>query len=312
MPSATTTLVRDELDYKTDVFDAALSALSAGLGLEPSRGAPGDRGRRAGGLASSAGLPRLRPRPLRPHLPLLAQPPRRRRSRRTRKCAEQLLALTNPQAALDAARDAGTRHIATARVVALDPLDRRGRLAADRRREPDRPAARRRACVRRGRRRRGQVPEGELQDLRAWRSGRSRSSTRRRRHFAMGTGDAIRSLAVGDELVVADFEWFCDAEGQHVPAGRPPEPDDVVGAEARLHPGRLRRGPRRAPIAAAGPTRPPRPSGRTSSLSGGPTGSSTPKSGRRSSTRTRFEVVAARTRRSATRRRSPPSARPTT
>jgi hypothetical protein len=38
------------------------------------------------------------------------------------RCAAQLLALTNPQAALDSARDAGSRELATARVVATEPL----------------------------------------------------------------------------------------------------------------------------------------------------------------------------------------------
>ena len=38
------------------------------------------------------------------------------------KCNRQLLALTNPHAALDAAGDAGTRQLAMARVVSVDPL----------------------------------------------------------------------------------------------------------------------------------------------------------------------------------------------
>lgn len=37
-------------------------------------------------------------------------------------CADQLLALTNPRAALDRARDAGAREIASATVISLDPL----------------------------------------------------------------------------------------------------------------------------------------------------------------------------------------------
>ena len=38
------------------------------------------------------------------------------------KCSRQLAVLVNPQAALDAARDAGTRQLATARVISVAPL----------------------------------------------------------------------------------------------------------------------------------------------------------------------------------------------
>ena len=49
------------------------------------------------------------------------------------KCHDQLLALTNPHAADEAATDAGTRHIATARVVSVAPLmlDVRSRSIVD-------------------------------------------------------------------------------------------------------------------------------------------------------------------------------------
>lgn len=38
------------------------------------------------------------------------------------RCSDQLLALTNPRAALDRARDAGAREVASAKVVSIDPL----------------------------------------------------------------------------------------------------------------------------------------------------------------------------------------------
>ena len=85
-------LIRDELEYKAEVFDAALACARGGPRFELREVPPGDRGRRPGRLAPSAAPSRIRPRPLRPHLPLLAQRARPD-DRGRRECAAQLLAL---------------------------------------------------------------------------------------------------------------------------------------------------------------------------------------------------------------------------
>ena len=139
----------------------------------------------------------------------------------------QLLALTNPQAAHDAATDAGTRQIAFATVVAVNrPLV----LEVDSRRSATGAAS---SCCTSTTR---PASSHRTVDVDASQKGSFKidglaigplSRRRRRRHapvpLRLGTRTSTPALAVGDELVVADFDWFStDAEGQPLPAGRPP------------------------------------------------------------------------------------------
>ena len=154
---------------------------------------------------------------------------------RRRSAATQLLALANPQAALDAARDAGTR---ADRHWPASSASTRWSLEVDSRRIGDETGS---SCCTSTSARASRQPTSRSSSRRAassspaCRSGRSRSSTHGRRHFAWCTGPAMPELAVGDELVVADFSWFSDLKGnKQLPVDRP-TPDTVVGAQARLH-----------------------------------------------------------------------------
>jgi hypothetical protein len=120
-PAAYDALVREELAYKCNVLERALTALDAipdSTLREVHRAVEGD--------AQAVWRRRLTL-----HASDLVRFGRTYRHWRNSlvptiesdgKCALQLLALANPQAALDAARNAGTRELATARVVDLHPL----------------------------------------------------------------------------------------------------------------------------------------------------------------------------------------------
>ncbi len=135
-------------------------------------------------------------------------------------CARQLLVLANPHAALNSARDAGMKQIATARVVGIDPLS----LSLDSRRmaEGDRIVllhVNNRACVedegvdivhQKGSFKISGLAIGPLTTV----SAQSRRFEWRPRNDP--------GLAIGDELVVADFAWFGSLKGNlHLPITRP-------------------------------------------------------------------------------------------
>lgn len=140
------------------------------------------------------------------------------------KCEAQLLALTNPQATLDSARDAGTRDVATARVVDLDPLT----LEIDSRRIGDESRIvllhiNGSACV-----------ESANVDVKFQKGSFKLSG------MSIGPLEAVDeegrlfewmpanapNLSIGDELVVANFLWFGNLAGNgHLPIKRPPADD---------------------------------------------------------------------------------------
>lgn len=135
-------------------------------------------------------------------------------------CAQQLLALTNPVTALDAARDAGTRHVATARVVSIHPLV----IQVDSRRVADESRVallhvNGEACVE------GpdivvkhQVGSFKISGLSI---GRLAALDSRTRQFSWYP-DKDPVLAVDDELVIADFSWFGHLKGnKFLPIARP-------------------------------------------------------------------------------------------
>ena len=120
-PAEYAELILNELRYKTDTMDAALRGLAA---LPESR--LREVYRAVEGDAQAVWRRRLAM-----HASDLVRFGRTYRHWRNSlvptveagdKCNRQLLALTNPQTALDAAGDAGTRQLATARVVSVDPI----------------------------------------------------------------------------------------------------------------------------------------------------------------------------------------------
>jgi hypothetical protein len=150
------------------------------------------------------------------------------------RCAAQLGALANPQAALDLARDAGTRQIASARVIATDPptlqIDSR-RIGHDSRIVLLHVGGR--ACVeasgvqvafQKGSFKLDGLSVGPLEVLDA-----------AQRHFVWTPANGTE-LAVGDELVIADFAWFGTQLGNHkVPVARP-SPDTTSAPKSDCAP----------------------------------------------------------------------------
>jgi hypothetical protein len=229
-PAAYDALVREELAYKCNVLERALTALDAipdSTLREVHRAVEGD--------AQAVWRRRLTL-----HASDLVRFGRTYRHWRNSlvpmiesdgKCALQLLALANPQAALDAARNAGTRELATARVVDLHPLT----VDVDSRRigHDSRIAllhVNEEACVE------GDDIEVAHQKgsfkFSGFAIGPLAAAEGQQRRFVWSPADDP-DLAVGDELVVAEFRWFSKLKGnKHLPVDRPkadevsaPKPD---------------------------------------------------------------------------------------
>lgn len=227
-PAEYADLILDELRYKTDTMHAALRALEplpeSGL-REVYRAVEGD--------AQAVWRRRLTL-----HASDLVRFGRTYRHWRNSlvptieagdKCNRQLLALTNPQAALDAAGDAGTRQLAMARVVSVEPIV----LEIDSRRIGDEDRivllhVNEIACV--------EQPDIDVK----FQKGSFKFS-------GMSIGplavvDAKKRLFkwfpaidpevnVGDVLVIADFLWFSDLKGnKQLPVDRP-TPDTISAPE---------------------------------------------------------------------------------
>lgn len=241
-PTTYDELIRDELSYKIDMMDRALAALDR---MEDSnlrevyRAVEGDaqavwrrrHSLHASDLVRFGRTYRHWRNSLVPAIESDAQ------------CAAQLSALGNPQVALDAARDAGNRTIAPARVAALTPLT----LHIDSRRIGD---GNRIVLLHAGDR------------IEVERAGvRVKIQKGGFRFTAMSIGpitpagnprefvwlpDTDPELAVGDELVVADFTWFGDQRSNNqLPVERPqqdtqsaPEPtcdDSTYASDPEAH-----------------------------------------------------------------------------
>jgi hypothetical protein len=141
------------------------------------------------------------------------------------KCHRQLLALTNPQTALDAACDAGTRQLAMARVVSVRPmvLEIDSRCIGD----GDRIVllhVNEVTCIEqpgvdvtflKGSFKFSGMPIGPLAVV---------DAKKRLFRWLPETGP---NVSVGDELVIADFSWFADLKGnKQLPVDRP-TPDAI-------------------------------------------------------------------------------------
>lgn len=141
------------------------------------------------------------------------------------KCSRQLLALTNPQAALSSARDVGTRHLATARVIGLNPLT----LHINSRHigHGDRIVlvhVNGGACV--------EAADVDVTHLKgsfkiAGLSIGPLTALESEPHRSIWQPDKDPDVSVGNELVIADFAWFGTLKGnKHLPVDRP-TPDTV-------------------------------------------------------------------------------------
>jgi hypothetical protein len=230
-PAAYDALVRDELAYKCDVLERALTALDAipdSTLREVHRAIEGD--------AQAVWRRRLKL-----HASDLVRFGRTYRHWRNSlvptiesdaKCAQQLLVMANPQSALDAALNAGTRELAKARVIDRQPLT----VEVESRRIGDGSRivllhVNGEACV-----------EDDDTDV-AFQKGSFKFSG-----FAIGPLFAFEEegrrflwapennpdLAAGDQLVVADFRWFSTKlkGNKQLPVNRPtadevsaPKPD---------------------------------------------------------------------------------------
>ena len=210
-PSVYDELIRAELEYKIGVFDKAFSILQTEFGL--SKLQPAVR-------AVEADAQRVWRRRLDLHAFDLVRFGRTTRWWRNDsvplleaddKFNSQVTVLTSPLAAYDAAQDAGTRQLAIARVVSNSPLT----IEVDSRRighesrivalhknenalvEADDVAVQ----VLKGSFKISHMPIGEL----------AAKGTQPRQYTWAPHHDP--GLAVGDELVVADFSWFSDNKG---------------------------------------------------------------------------------------------------
>lgn len=229
-PAEYADLIRDELDYKTATLEKAIRALQA---IPESR-------LRAVYRAVEGDAQTVWRRRLTLHASDLVRFGRTYRFWRNSlvptieadaKCTRQLLALGNPQAALDAAGDAGTRQVAMARVVGTTPLV----LALDSRRigDGDRIVllhVNETACA--------EEPDVDVKfqkgsfKFSGFAIGSLAVVDRKQRRFEW-TPALDPELTVGDTLVVADFSWFSDLKGNTaLPVDRPtpdgnsaPKPD---------------------------------------------------------------------------------------
>ena len=228
-PTAYGQLVGEELTYKADVLDRAVSVLAS---LEPSRlrevyrareGAAQVVWRRRGDLHASD-LVRFS-RTTRPwrndHVDLLDA---------DRKCATQLLAVGNPLRANDLATNAGTREVAHATVVAVEPL--RLRVGSRRLDEgtkivllhvndvPTIEDAGTTIKIQLGSVKFGHLSIGPLETANA--EGAAAAASPEAREF--GWSPKVKpALSVGDALVIADTAWFGKplTSGHEVSVGRP-------------------------------------------------------------------------------------------
>jgi hypothetical protein len=211
-------LVRDELEYKANILDRALHLLDQ---IPDSR-------LRAAHVALEYDAQVVWQRRLRLHASDLVRFGRTTRPWRNRQvdlrdadrlCAVQLDLFENPQSALDLAVSAGTREVALAVVTSIDPirLDVRSRrirdgssvVAVHRNGTPLIEGADVSLTIQKGSFKLGQMHLGPLLDDKA--------------------GVGLRwdvglpvDLAVGDELIVADRDWFNSLKSDHqVPIARP-------------------------------------------------------------------------------------------
>ncbi len=227
-PAEYTGLIRDELRYKTETMDAALRALAA---LPQSR-------LREVYRAIEGDAQAVWRRRLALHASELVRFGRTYRYWRNSlvpsveagdKCNRQLLALTNLQAALDAAGDAGTRQLAMARVVSVDPV----LLKIDSRRIGDQSRivllhVNERACI--------EQPDVDVKfqkgsfKFSGMSIGPLAAADVKNRLFTWSP--AIEpEVSIGDDLVIADFSWFCDLKGNtQLPVNRP-TPDTISAPE---------------------------------------------------------------------------------
>ena len=153
-------------------------------------------------------------------------------------CHDQLLALTNAHAADEAATNAGTRHIAPARVLSVDPLvlDVTSRsIVAEKRivllhvngvpcvETQETSVAHQKSCFKIdglsiGLLSRDDVPEGAPRTHLRW------------------DPDVVPDLVVGDELVVADYTWYHSyAAGRFLGVNRP-QPDTAAAPKPTCEP----------------------------------------------------------------------------
>ena len=212
-------LIRDELSYKIGVMDRAFAALDR---IEPSKLREVYRA-----IEGDAQAVWRRRHTL--HASDLVRFGRTYRHWRNSlveviesdaQCAAQLSALGNPQMALDAARDAGNRQVATAHVLALTPLT----LRVDSRRIGD---GDRIVLLHAGDR--IDVERATVKILKggfrfAGMSIGPVTATGDPRTFVWSP-NVDPELAVGDELVLADFSWFGEQKGDNqLPVDRP-KPD---------------------------------------------------------------------------------------
>ena len=240
-PAEYADLILNELRYKTDTMDSALHALA---GLPESR--LREVYRAVEGDAQAVWRCRLAM-----HASDLVRFGRTYRHWRNSlvptietgdKCNRQLLALTNPQTAVDAAGDAGTRQLAMARVVSIDPIV----LEIDSRHIGDKDRivllhVSEIACV--------EQPDVDVK----FQKGSFKFS-------GMSIGplaviDAAKRLfewfpaiepevTVGDKLVIADFSWFSDLKGNKQLQVDRPTPDTISAPKRDLHRDELLRRPR--------------------------------------------------------------------
>lgn len=145
-------------------------------------------------------------------------------------CDRQLLALGNPQVALDAAADAGNRYVAMARVVGDSPLV----LEIDSRRMGDGGRivllhVNDTACA-----------EGPWVDV-AFQKGSFKfaglsigplSTADPAQRYLRWSPDLDPGIEIGDSLVVADFSWFCNLKGNKALAVSRPSPDVTSSPKA--------------------------------------------------------------------------------
>jgi hypothetical protein len=224
-PATYDALIRDELAYKSQMLETALACLAA----QP------DSTLRDVHRAIEGDAQAVWRRRLRLHASDLVRFGRTYRHWRNSLvltiesddlASKQLLAVGNPQVATDSARDAGNRAMAVAHVVAADPLV----LDIDSRRITDESRivllhVNGDACVE------GDDVEVVHQKTNFKFSGLSIGPlthhegdppARLQWHPALEP-----ELNVGDELVVADFSWFCDLKGNKQLTLKRPTPDGV-------------------------------------------------------------------------------------
>jgi hypothetical protein len=223
-------LVRQELEYKTAVFDRAVAAVAA-LPISNLREAY---------RSLEAGAQAVWRRRLSLHASDLVRFGRIYRWWRNSQvptiesdvtCAAQLLALTNPQAAHDLATAAGTREVAFATVVEMKPSVV---LKVDSRRIGDGSRVvllhvNDTACVEAPAVTVDASPKGAFKidglgigPLQPFRPGDDTY-----RFHLVWQPDTTPSLAVGDRLVLADFAWFSTTQSgnRYLPVHKPP-PDE--------------------------------------------------------------------------------------